>query len=162
MVILLDPADTLAKEGQVGGDRCCPVPRTHLLTLTPLTHATSNTLPDCCIKLSIPRSNPLPQAINRVIRLGQTRPVQVYRVFMRHTVEERLLAYRSTKGQLDVKPGEENDVDGSDAAKHGGSHTLAAAGNFAEGSAEGGGGGGQPVSMERFRVLLGAKECILD
>ena len=113
VVILLDPADTLAKEGQ---------------------------------------------AINRVIRLGQTRPVQVYRVFTRHTVEERLLAYRSTKGQLDVKPGEENDVDGPDATKQGGSNNLAAAGNFVEG----GEGGGETASMERLRVLLGAKECITE
>ena len=89
------------------------------------------------------------------------------------------MAYRSTKGQLDVKPGEENDVGGSDdAARHGGTHSLAAAGSFAEGSEAGGagagagvvgaggggggGGGAEAASMERFRVLLGAKECITE
>ena len=41
------------------------------------------------------------QAVNRVLRLGQTRAVRIFRVYMQHSVEERLLSWRKQKGELD-------------------------------------------------------------
>lgn len=41
------------------------------------------------------------QAVNRVLRLGQTRAVRVYRVYVKQSVEERQLIWRKLKGELD-------------------------------------------------------------
>jgi hypothetical protein len=41
------------------------------------------------------------QAVNRVLRLGQTRSVRIYRVYMKNSLEERLLCWRKLNGELD-------------------------------------------------------------
>lgn len=40
------------------------------------------------------------QAIDRVHRLGQTRPVQVHRVYIQNSVEDRILALQAKKQQI--------------------------------------------------------------
>lgn len=40
------------------------------------------------------------QAINRVMRLGQTRAVRIYRLYMKNSIEERRLWWRKKKGEL--------------------------------------------------------------
>lgn len=42
------------------------------------------------------------QAINRVIRLGQTRSVKIYKLYMKNTIEERILSWRARKGDVDA------------------------------------------------------------
>jgi hypothetical protein len=40
------------------------------------------------------------QAVDRAHRIGQTRPVTVYRLYTRHTIEERILERARAKGQI--------------------------------------------------------------
>jgi superfamily II DNA or RNA helicase len=101
------------------------------------------------------------QAINRVLRLGQTRPVRVYRVFTRGTMEERLLQWRANQGELDVSPGRGEEAEGRGAEeeiRHRMSHSLEMAGASAFGE-----DGGEKVervdriesTLQEWATLLG-------
>jgi len=95
------------------------------------------------------------QAVNRVLRLGQTRSVRIYRVYMKHSVEERLLSWRKQQGELD------SDVMGSS--------SFSVSESTDGGDEESGSGkrgknkntemapadGAQPV-LKQWRVLLGS------
>jgi SNF2 family DNA or RNA helicase len=80
------------------------------------------------------------QAIARVLRLGQTRPVKVFRVFMRDSAEERLLLMRKAVGQLGCATETTESTNGNGNGSNGSSSSNGRNGNSSSSSSNGGGG----------------------